>query len=153
MSTTRMTRRIAAPPDRVYRALTDPDAVARWMVPDGMTSRIHAYDASEGGTFRISLTYDTPDSAGKTSAHSDTYHGRFVELVPGRRVVQAVEFETADPDMQGEMRVSFDLSGAGEGTELHALHEGVPPGIAPGDNETGWRMSLDKLCALVEAPD
>jgi uncharacterized protein YndB with AHSA1/START domain len=121
------------------------------MVPDGMTSEVHAFDARVGGTFRISLTYDVPTAAGKTTAHTDTFHGRFVELVPDERVVEVVEFETADPAMQGEMTATFTLTDAGGGTDVLGVHEGLPRGLSPADNEAGWRMSLAKLAALVEA--
>lgn len=150
-STTRISRHIRAPRSRVYRALLDAAAVQRWMVPDSMTSEIHQFDASEGGAFRISLTYDEPTAAGKTTAQTDTFHGRFVELVPDERVVQVVEFESDDPAMQGEMRITYLLADAEGETELTGLHEGLPPGVAPADNEVGWRMSIDKLAALVEA--
>lgn len=116
-----------------------------------MTSEVHTFDAREGGTFRISLTYDTPGGAGKTTAHADTYHGRFITLEPGKRVVEAVEFETPDPALQGEMTITITLADADGGTDLVAVHEGLPPGLSPADNETGWRMSLAKLAALVEA--
>src|SRR5262245_65843908 len=86
MSSTRIRRHVKAPRARVYRALVDADAVARWKVPDGMTIQVHAFDGREGGTFRISLTYDAPSAAG-TTAHTDTYHGRFVKLVPNEQVV------------------------------------------------------------------
>jgi uncharacterized protein YndB with AHSA1/START domain len=148
---TRITRHIAAPRARVYRALTDAAAVATWMVPDGMTSQVHAFEAREGGAFRISLTYDAPTATGKTSAHTDTYHGRFVALVPDAQVVQAIEFETSDPAMQGEMTITFTLVDAGGGTDLIAVHDGLPPGLSAADNETGWQMSLGKLAALVES--
>lgn len=151
--TTRVARRMNAPRSRVYRALLDARAVATWMVPDGMTSRVHAFDAREGGAFRISLTYEEPTGSGKTSAHTDTYHGRFVELVPDERVVEVMEFETTDPAMRGEMTVTFTLEDAHGGTELHAVHDRVPAGIAPADNDTGWRMALDKLAALVESEE
>jgi uncharacterized protein YndB with AHSA1/START domain len=120
------------------------------MVPTGMTSQVHAFDARVGGSFRISLTYDTPTGTGKTSTHTDTYHGRFVDLVPNERVVQVMEFETADPAMRGEMKVTFTLSDGDGATDVLAVHENVPPGISPADNETGWGMALDKLAALVE---
>ena len=77
-----MSRHIRAPRARVYAVLLDPVAVQQWMVPDGMTSEVHEFDAREGGAFRISLTYDEPTRSGKTSAHTDTHHGRFVRLVP-----------------------------------------------------------------------
>lgn len=101
MSTTRLSRHVRAPRADVYRALLDADAVRRWMVPDGMTSEVHEFAAHEGGRFRISLTYDEPTTTGKTTAQTDTFHGRFVRLVPDTEVVQAVEFETDDPQMQG----------------------------------------------------
>jgi uncharacterized protein YndB with AHSA1/START domain len=151
MSSTRISRRVNAPRAAVYRALLDAQAVQRWMVPTGMTSQVHAFEPREGGSFRISLTYDTPTGTGKTTAHTDTHHGRFVKLVPDEQVVQVVEFETPDPAMQGEMTITFTLTDAGGATDLHAVHDGVPPGVPPADNETGWRSSLDKLAALVES--
>lgn len=150
MSSTRITRRVNAPRAKVYRAFLDAHAVAAWMVPDGMTSHVHQFEAREGGAFRISLTYDTPTGTGKTSAHTDTYHGRFVTLVPNERIVEVVEFETSDPAMQGEMTMTITLTEVDGGTELAAVHDRLPPGVAPADNETGWRMSLGKLAALVE---
>jgi len=151
MSTTRISRHILAPRARVYRALLDPTSVQHWMVPDGMTSRIHSFDAREGGTYRISLTYDLPTTTGKTSAQTDSFHGRFVRLVPDTEVVQAVEFETADPAMRGEMMITYRLADAGTSTDLVGLHENLPPGVSPADNELGWSMSMEKLARLVES--
>ena len=151
MTATSVSVQIDAPASAVYTAILEEALVAKWMVPDGMTSHVHSFDASEGGYFRISLTYDAPDAAGKTTEHSDTYHGRFVELVPNVRVVQLVEFETDDPSMQGEMRITYDLLETDGSTEVIGTHEGLPPGVSPADNEEGWRMSLGKLKALVEA--
>lgn len=120
------------------------------MVPDEMTSHIHSFDAREGGAFRISLTYDLPSTAGKTTQQTDSFHGRFVKLVPGTEVVQAVEFETDDPAMAGEMTITYVLADAHGGTDLVGIHQNVPPGVPPDDNELGWRMSLAKLAKLVE---
>jgi uncharacterized protein YndB with AHSA1/START domain len=150
VATTELTRLIHAPRTAVYRALLDADAVQRWMVPEGMTSEVHAFDAREGGGFRISLTYAAPASMGKTSAHTDTYHGRFVRLVPDTEVVQVIEFETDDPGLQGEMTVTYSLADANGGTALTGRHEDLPPGVSAADNELGWSMSLGKLAALVE---
>lgn len=150
MSSTRIRRHVNAPRDRVYRALLDARAVATWMVPDGMTSQVHAFEPREGGAFRISLTYDAPTGAGKTSAHTDTFHGRFVKLVPNERVVEAVEFETADPQVRGEMTITYVLEDSGGGTDVFAVHADLPRGVSETDNETGWQMSLDKLAAFVE---
>src|SRR5512138_1915968 len=147
---TRIGSQINATRANIYRALVDAYVVAIWMVPSGMTSHVHLFDAREGGSFRISLTYDTPIGTGKTSAHTDTYHGRFVRLVPDEQVVEVLEFETADPALLGEMTVTFMLKEAEPGTDVLAIHENVPPGVPPADNETGWRMSLEKLARLVE---
>ena len=151
LGSTRVSRRVNAPRANVYRALLDARAVAVWKVPTGMTSRVHSFDAREGGSFRISLTYDAPTGAGKTTAHTDTYHGRFVKLVPNEQVVEAVEFETSDPALRGEMTITTILADTDGGTELVAVHEGLPPGLSIADNEAGWRLSLAKLAALVEA--
>jgi uncharacterized protein YndB with AHSA1/START domain len=152
MSTTRLSRHMRAPRAAIYRALLDPAAVAQWMVPDGMRSEVHAFEPRVGGAFRISLTYDAPEGQGKSSAHTDTYHGRFVELVPDEKVVETMEFETSDPAMQGEMTVTFTLrEDDGGGTEVVGVHEGVPSGVKPEDNEVGWGMALGKLAAMVEA--
>ena len=153
MGTTRVTRHIDAPRERVFAALVDPGAIARWRFPSGMSIEIHEFDGREGGLLRVSLTYAGPGGTGKTSAQTDTYRGRFVELVPGERVVEADEFETDDPAMRGEMRSTLTLAdAAGGGTDLVAVHEGLPPGVRPEDNELGWREALDRLAALVEAP-
>lgn len=150
MTTTRITHHINAPRSRVYHALLDPESVRQWMVPDQMSSRIHSFEPREGGTFRISLTYDLPTTAGKTNSQTDTFHGRFVRLVPDSEVVQIVEFESDDPAMQGEMRITYTLADAGVGTDLVGLHENLPPGVPPADNEVGWNMSIRKLAKLVE---
>jgi ankyrin repeat protein len=149
-SCTRISRHVNAPRADVYRALLDPRAIAVWKVPDGMTCRVHVFEAREGGFFRISLTYAEPGRAGKTTEHTDTYRGRFVKLVPDEQVVEVMEFETSKYAMRGEMTVTITLTDAGDGTDVLAVHDRVPPGISPADNETGWRMALDKLAALVE---
>jgi uncharacterized protein YndB with AHSA1/START domain len=150
-NSTSTSRHVNAPRAIVYRALLDARAVATWMVPTGMTSHVHAFDAREGGSFRISLTYDAPTGTGKTTAHTDTYHGRFVKLVTNEQVVEVIEFETTDPALRGEMTITFALADADGGTDIFAVHDGLPSGVPPADNELGWRLSLAKLAALVEA--
>src|SRR3954454_16094111 len=137
MTSTRIKRHVHAPRASVYRALVDAPAVQTWMVPTGRSSHVHAFAPREGGSFGISLTYDEPARAGKTTAHTDTHHGRFVTLVPNEQVVEVVEFETADPALQGEMTITIRLSDAIGGTDVVAVHEGLPPGLSPADNETG----------------
>ena len=109
MSTTRLSQRLRASRASIYRALTDPAAVAAWMFPDGMSIQVHHFQPRVGGTFRISLTYSGEFGIGKTSDRTDTYHGRFVDLVPDERVVEVLEFETSDPALQGEMTITFTL--------------------------------------------
>lgn len=150
MSATLISRHVNASRENIYRALLDADAVAVWMVPSGMSSHVHAFDAREGSAFRISLNYDEPTGTGKTTEDTDTYHGRFVKLVPNEQVIEVVEFEAADPDLQGEMTITLMLTDADGSTDVHAVHDGLPPGVPPAHNEAGWRSSLAKLAALVE---
>jgi len=142
---------VKATPAKVYAALTDPRAVANWKVPSGMRCEVHAFEARVGGALRVSLTYELPTEAGKTTAQTDTYAGRFVELVPNERVVEVDEFETTDPRLRGEMKVTITLAEADGGTEVTGLHEGLPPGVSIADNETGWESALARLATLVEA--
>jgi uncharacterized protein YndB with AHSA1/START domain len=148
--TTRLTWHITAPRSEVYRALLDPVAVVHWKVPPGMTSEVHEWDAREGGRLRVSLTY-SGDGVGKTSAHTDTYSGYFAELVADQKVVEVDEFETDDPALSGPMTITVTLADAEDGgTELVAVHEGLPSGVREEDNELGWTESLTRLAALVE---
>ncbi|SFU57371.1 SRPBCC family protein [Pseudoduganella namucuonensis] len=151
MNSTRISQHVNAPRESVYRALLDADAIAVWRVPSGMTCRVHIFEPHEGGLFRVSLTYQQPTETGKTSAQTDTYHGRFVTLVPNERVVEVLEFETTDPALRGEMTITTTLADADGGTDILAVHDGLPPGLSPADNELGWRESLAKLAAFVEA--
>jgi len=136
----------------VYKALLDADAVAKWRVPDGMRGHVHTFDPREGGSFRVSLTYDAPTNSGKSAAQTDTYHGHFVKLVPNAQVVEVLEFETADPRLSGEMRMTTTLTEAEDGgTDVLVVHEGIPDSIPVADNEAGTRMALANLARLAEA--
>jgi uncharacterized protein YndB with AHSA1/START domain len=150
MGSTKIRRLIHAPRARVYDALIDPEAVARWRFPAGMTCEVHEFDAREGGSLKVSLTYEERDRAGKTEGRTDTYRGRFVRLIRDELVVEADEFETDDPALRGEMVSTITLSDADGGTELVAAHEGLPDGVSPADNEAGWNEALTRLAALVE---
>lgn len=150
MSRMQISHYIGAPRSEVYRALLDPQAIAVWKVPNGMTCRMHAFDARKGGTFRVSLTYRDTSRRGKSAEHTDTYHGYFARLVPDECVVEVVEFETDDPAMLGRMTVTTTLVDKEEGTEISMLYEGLPTGVSLADNEVGTRMALEKLAALVE---
>ena len=116
-----------------------------------MTSHVHEFEAREGGSFRISLTYDAPTGTGKSAAHTDTYHGRFVKLVPDQQVVEVFEFETPGPGLRGEMTMTTTLTEADGGTDVLVVHEGIPDSVPPADNEAGTQMALENLAKLVEA--
>jgi len=149
---TRLRRLIPAPRARVYELLLDPTALPRWKVPDGMDLEVHEWEPREGGRIRISLMYRDASAAGKSDVHTDTYHGQFVHLVPNALIVERDEFETDDPAFRGTMTISIALEDAKGGTMLVATHDGVPVGVKLADNETGWRMALDKLAALAQQP-
>lgn len=142
-----MTVHLRAARTDVYAAVSEPERIARWRFPDGMTSVV---EPAADGAFRVTLTYEAADQAGKTTAHSDVYRARFAELVPGERVVEVDEFESDDPAVAGAMTLTTTLRDDGEGTELAVVHEGVPDGVDADLNELGWRMALERLAALVE---
>lgn len=143
------TVQVAAPRDAVFAALVDPRAIELWRTPDDMTSDVLTWDAVPGGRFRVSLTYDR-GQAGKTEGATDTYSGRFEDIVAGERVVEVIEFESDDAALAGEMTVTTTLRDGGGGTEVELTHEGIPDAVPPDQNELGTRMSLAKLAAYVE---
>ncbi|QKW09752.1 SRPBCC domain-containing protein [Streptomyces sp. NA04227] len=154
MYSTQVSQYVNASRALVYRALLDADAVAQWRVPNGMSSHVHAFEAREGGTFRVSLTYDSGQGTGKSAERTDTYHGHFAELVPGEKVVEVMEFETEDPALRGEMTMTTTLTDMDDGrTEVVFLHEGVPDGVPAPDNEAGMWMALAKLARWAEASE
>ena len=151
MYSTRVSHHVSAPRPAIYRALLDAAAIAKWRVPTGMSSHVHEFDAREGGSFRISLSYDAPAGTGKSAPRTDTYHGHFARLVPDEQVVEVLEFETADPGLRGQMTMTTTLTdAAGGGTDVLVVHEGIPDKVPVADNETGTRMALANLARLVE---
>lgn len=150
-ASTQVTQLIKAPRQAVYHAFLNSDAVAAWQHPDNMRIQVHTFDPREGGTFRISLTYqDLEDSpGGKTSDTTDTYHGQFVRLVPYTTIIEVVEFETRQADFAGEMRITVQLADVDGGTEVTYRCDSIPPGVRPEDNIAGCRSSLQKLAELL----
>jgi uncharacterized protein YndB with AHSA1/START domain len=146
-----ISRIIAASPARIYRAMLAPEELAVWLPPKGMTGRFDAFDPREGGTYRMTLAYDATqhDLPGKSSAHADTVQGRFVELVPDRRVVQAVDFESDDPAFAGTMTITWSLAPVPPGTQVTVTCENVPAGIRPEDHDAGMKASLENLSAYL----
>jgi uncharacterized protein YndB with AHSA1/START domain len=144
-------RVIAAPPERVYKALIDPEALAAWLPPAGMSGRFERFDARPGGSYRLVLTYAEPSaSRGKSTADSDIVEARFVELVPGVRVVQAVEFESSDPANAGTMTMTWELTPVDAGTRVDIRAEDVPSGISAEDHAAGLNSSLANLGTYLE---
>ena len=140
--TVRLHRVLAAPPERVYRAFTEADALAAWLPPDGFVCTVHAMDARVGGAFRMSFRNFT------TSA-SHAFGGTYLELVPNERLRYTDVFD--DPNLPGEILVTVTLRKVSVGTEMHIVQEGIPDVIPPEDCYLGWQQSLMKLARLVEA--
>ena len=149
---TRVSQIIKAPREVVYRAFIEPEAVASWLAPDKMKGHVDTFEPYKGGKFRMSLTYlDQQDSPrGKTSEDTDTFEGKFVELLPSEKIVWVVAFESEQPDFAGEMTIIWSLADADGGTEVTVLFEDIPKGISLEDNELGSQQSLRKLAAFVE---
>ena len=143
-------RVVDAAPDRVYAALVDPDALVAWLPPEGMSARLEHFDARPGGSYRLVLKYDDPaGSPGKSTPDSDVVDARFVELVPGVRVVQDVDFATDDSHHAGTMRMTWELTPAGDGTRVDIRADDVPPGISAEDHATGLSSSLANLASYL----
>jgi uncharacterized protein YndB with AHSA1/START domain len=149
--TDRASRIIAAPLERVYAALVDPEDLMAWLPPDGMSARFERFDARPGGSYRMVLTYtDASAAAGKTTADSDIVEARFVDIVPGARVVQAVEFLSDDPAFAGTMTMTWEVTAADVGTRVDIRADDVPDGISAEDHAAGLASSLTNLAAYLE---
>ena len=144
-------RVIDAPPDRVYAALIDADALTAWLPPDGMTGRFERFDARPGGSYRLVLTYaDGSGARGKATADSDIVDVRFVDLVPGVRVVQTADFVSEDPANRGTMTLRWELTALEGGTRVDIRAEDVPDGISAEDHAAGLASSLAHLAGYLE---
>lgn len=141
-STIRLHRVFAAPPERVYRAFLDPDAMAKWLPPNGFTGKVHHMDARVGGSYKMSFT-------NFATGQSHSFGGEYLELVPGERIRHTGVFD--DPNLPGTMHVTVDLKKVASGTEMHVTQEGVPDAIPADACYLGWQESLTLLAKLVEA--
>lgn len=149
--TDKSSRVVPAPPERVYAALVDPEALTAWLPPAGMTGTFERFDARPGGSYRLVLTYaDAATGRGKTTANSDVVEGRFVDLVPGVRVVQAVDFVSDEPANAGTMTMTWELTGVDAKTRVDIRAEGVPVGVSAEDHAAGLASSLANLAAHLE---
>ena len=141
-NTIRLHRVLRCTPQRLYKAFLDPDAMAKWLPPNGFTGKVHQMDARVGGAHRMSFTNF---STGK----SDSFGGTYVELVPGERLVYTDKFD--DPSLPGEMRTTVTIRKVSVGAELDVVQEGIPDVIPPEACYLGWQESLTLLAKLVEA--
>ena len=149
--TDRASRVIAAPPERVFAALVDPEALTAWLPPDGMSGRFERFDARPGGSYRMVLTYaDASGAPGKSTAGSDVVEARFVDIVAGARVVQAVDFVSDDPAYAGTMTMTWEVTAVDAGTRVDIVADDVPDGISAQDHAAGLASSLTNLAAVVE---
>ncbi|TDP74654.1 SRPBCC family protein [Roseateles toxinivorans] len=141
-STIRIHRVLRAPPERVYRAFLDADALCKWLPPHGFSGKVHHLDATVGGSYRMSFT-------NFSNSHSHSFGGQYVELVPNERIRRTDRFD--DPNLPGEMQVTISLRQVFCGTELNVVQEGIPEVIPTEACYLGWQESLTLLAQLVEA--
>ncbi|WP_158884172.1 SRPBCC family protein [Rhodanobacter sp. L36] len=139
-NTLRLHRVLSAPPDRVYRAFLDADAVSKWLPPNGFTCTVHHLDAKVGGTYRMTFT-------NFSSGHGHSFGGTYRELVPGERIQYNDRFE--DPNLPGEMTTTITFHAVSCGTEMHVTQEGIPEMIPVEQCYLGWQESLVLLGKLV----
>lgn len=144
-------RTISAPPNEIFSALVDADALTIWLPPTGMTGSFEHFDPRPGGTYRLILSHeDDSDSRGKTSGQSDVVEARFVDIVPGVRVVQAIDFVSDDPAYSGTMTMTWELVPEADGTLVEIRADDVPAGISAEDHATGLNSSLANLAEYLE---
>lgn len=141
-NTIRLHRVLRAEPEIVYKAFLDPDAMAKWLPPNGFTGKVHQMDAKVGGSHRMSFT-------NFATGESHSFGGKYLELVPNERLRYTDKFD--DPNLPGEMQVTVTLKKVSVGTELNIVQEGVPDVIPAEACYLGWQESLVLLTKLVEA--
>lgn len=141
-NTVRLHRVFRAPPERVYKAFLDAEALVKWNPPNGFTAKVHEIDPRVGGTFRMSFT-------NFSNGKSHSFGGRYLELVPGERIRYTDAFD--DPNLPGEMQCTVNLKKVSVGTEVEIVQEGLPDVIPPDACYLGWGESLILLAQLVEA--
>jgi uncharacterized protein YndB with AHSA1/START domain len=144
----RAARVVAAPPERVWRALTDAESLARWLPPEGASAEVHAYDPRVGGDFRMTLRFP-PRTAGKAGPARDEVVGKVIAVTAGRRLTWEVEFPSDDPGYAGLMKTLWTLTPAGAGTRVTVEAIDPPPGIDRDEHEAALTESLAHLAAEV----
>jgi uncharacterized protein YndB with AHSA1/START domain len=142
MGTVQLHRVIRATPDRLYRAFLDPDAMAKWLPPNGFTGKVHQMDAKVGGSYKMSFT-------NFTTGKSHSFGGKYLDLKPNELLRYTDAFD--DPNLPGKMETSVSLKKVSVGTELRVIQEGIPDVIPVEACYLGWQESLTLLAKLVEA--
>ncbi|CAG4882665.1 conserved protein of unknown function [Georgfuchsia toluolica] len=140
-NTVRLHRVLRAKPEKIYRAYLDPDAVARWLPPNGFTCKVEHLEAKVGGTFRMAFT-------NFSTGNGHSFGGTYLELVPSQRIRYTDKFD--DAKLPGEMLTTVELRAVVCGTEMTVVQEGIPEAIPPEFCYLGWQESLDHLARLVE---
>lgn len=138
----RLHRVLRAPPERVYRAFLNADALAKWLPPNGFTCTVQRMDARVGGTFKMSFT-------NFTTAQSHSFGGEYLQLTPNELIRYTDKFD--DPNLPGVMHVTVSLKAVSCGTELNVVQEGIPEVIPTEMCYLGWQESLVLLAKLIEA--
>lgn len=142
-NTVRLHRVLRTPPEKIYKAFLDPDAMARWLPPNGFTGKVHHLEPTVGGTYRMSFT-------NFTTGHGHAFGGTYLELQPYERIRYSCTFD--DPNLPGDMQTTVTLKQVFCGTELMIVQEGIPAVIPTEACYMGWQESLVHLAQLVE-PD
>ncbi len=141
-NTVRFHRVLRTSPEKIYRAFLDPDAMAKWLPPNGFTGKVHHMDAKVGGAYKMSFT-------NFTTGQSHSFGGTYVELTPNERIRYSDKFD--DPNLSGSMQTTITMKKVSCGTELNIVQEGIPDAIPPEACYLGWQESLTLLAKLVEA--
>ena len=141
MGTVNLQRVLRTTPERLFKAFTDPDAMAKWLPPYGFTCRVHQMDAKVGGTFKMSFT-------NFTTGNGHAFGGKYLEVEPGKRLRYTDVFD--DPNLPGEMVTTVTMTAVSVGTELKVTQEGIPDVIPTEACYLGWQESLMQLATLVE---
>jgi len=139
--TVKLHRVFTSKPERVYKAFIDPDAMAKWLPPNGFIGKVHEMDARVGGSYKMSFT-------NLTTGNSHSFGGEFLELVPNKRIRYTDKFD--DPNMAGEMTTTIDIKQVSVGVEINIVQEGIPDVIPVEMCYLGWQESLALLKMLVE---
>lgn len=143
---------IEASAEAIYNAFTDPKSLEVWMSPAGMTGKVHDFNLEVDGGYEMSLFYPESEKEfkGKTSEKEDRYKSRYIELVPNKKIVQAINFDSEDPAFAGEMIMEVNFEPIGIRTKVTFLFRDIPAGIKTSDNELGTISTLEKLARFVE---